>query len=124
MKKMLVLLAVAMMTTNMVGCCCCGKLRDYWYRGAYCGPTSCAPTAAVGPTFTPAMATPYAYSAAPTAQGCEVCCSPCCEVEPSCGMPSATYGMGWGQGSDCVGCDTGYGVPSGDMMIIPGPGSE
>ena len=72
MKRMLILLAVAMIAANAGGCA--HRLRDWFYQGSYCGTSNTAP-----------VVMPQQY-AAPTC--CPTCPSDC---DASYGAPM-TYG--------------------------------
>jgi hypothetical protein len=62
MMRMLTLLAVTVLTVNSVGCCCCRGMRDWFYQGAYCGPTAAAVPA---PMYATAPAPVFAAAPAP-----------------------------------------------------------
>jgi hypothetical protein len=143
MKRTLFLLAVAIVTINSVGCCCCRGMRDWFYQGAYCGPSAAAmpaPIYASAPApYASPYASPYAAPAAnvpvfshctpqPTAPQYAVAaptsvvygdagCGAPYMTEMGCGMPyMAEMGCGYDGYSD------GMMMPSPDMY--PGPAPE
>lgn len=133
MKRTLTLLAVTIITVNSVGCCCRG-MRDWCFRGAYCGPrtTVAAPLYATAPAPSvpvfshctpqspcapqPMMPQQYAL-AAPTV-------APMAYSDAGCGVPYATEmgcGIPYMTESSCC-CSDGMIMPSPEMY--PGPGPE
>lgn len=95
MKKLVILLAVAMITASTAGCA--HRLRDWFYRGSACSPTA-----------TPVMM-PQQY-AAPT------CCPPCavdsgCDTCPG----QVTYGPVMSDGSGAMV------VPAPQTYVAPSP---
>jgi hypothetical protein len=117
MRKVTILLAVAIVAAQSVGCGCCNRMRDWLCRGAYCAPA--VPTyAAPAPCAVPAPVMSAPVMAAPMAATCP-CPQQCYPMEtsfePSCGygagMPMMTEGTWVPQGT----------VPPGAIMTDPGP---
>ncbi|MEX2167916.1 MAG: hypothetical protein WD851_01275 [Pirellulales bacterium] len=114
MRKIPILLAVAIIAAQSVGCGCCNRMRDWLCRGAYCGApaqtyVAPAPCAVPAPMM---MGAPMAATCPTCPQGYPMETS----FEPSCGygagMPMYTEG-GWAPSGT-----TGGGV----IMTDPGPG--
>jgi hypothetical protein len=103
MKRVAILLAIAVITAGTTGCA--GRLRDWFYQGSYCGPTA-------APVVT--MPQPYA---APT------CCPPACGVEPSCGAPAPYAGQVTYGPAVPGGCPTydGGAVMAPQTFVAPSP---
>lgn len=137
MKKLLILMAVAMLTANTVGCSCGRRMGDWFNQGSYCAQPACAqPACAPCAQSSPYMVAPRQMVIAPTAAPCQSCCPttscmPTCE--PSCGQPymgMPSYSGYWSEG--CDSCNTSYGdMPYDDMsydsspdQVYPGPASE
>lgn len=96
MKKIAILLAVAMITANSVGCA--HRLRDWFYQGSYCGSTA-------APMVSAPVVMPQEY-AAPS-------CCPTCPTEPSCGAPGqTTYGPVYDGGAMMAPSSPTYVTPS------------
>ena len=118
MKKVMILLAMAMLVSSAVGCGCCRRFTSLFNRGAYCGPSVASPTYVAPPTPVVAptpMVVPTAQCA-PQCIPCQPCCDPCTTCDPCC----ETYGYG--------GCDTCGGmsgtigtIPTSSMGVDPGP---
>ena len=132
MKKLTLLLAVALLTSNFVGCGCCRRIRNVFNRGAYCGaPAAIAPAAIASPTYiAPAPApvvvpqptpvyVPQATTCAPTCIPCQPVCEPCCD--PCCDpcmspMPTSYPVEDNYYGGDCC---NGSGEMNGVIGSIP-----
>jgi len=145
MKRITLLLALALLTSSVVGCGCCRRLRDSLNRGAYCGTTSAVTPAYVAPAPAPvvvpqaqpmfvpqAQCAPQCVPCQPCPQPCyQPCCDPCCQpCCPTAGPCCETYGYGASDAySDYTGagymgsgwtpaCDGCGGVPG---AVGPGP---
>jgi hypothetical protein len=76
MKKIAILMVVAVLTAGSTGCA--HRLRDWFYGGSCCGPATA-----------PMVATPVVM---PQEYAVPTCCPPTCTVEPGCAAP-VTYGQ-------------------------------
>ena len=121
MKRIALLLTLALFVTSLSGCGCARRIRGYLCRGAYCG-TQTPMLGSVGaPVTRPIVAAPQVVSApqymqpqvvTPTCMPCcpTTVCDPCCEstCNDCCGTTSyAGYASG-----DC-GCNAPYGISVG-----------
>jgi hypothetical protein len=100
MKRIAILLAVAMVTANTVGCA--HRLRDWFYQGSYCSPSA-----------TPMMTAPVE---------CVVpeCC-PTAVVEPGCSAPCGGQ-VSYGPAMSGAPYDSGAVMtPSPQTFVAPGP---
>lgn len=114
MRKITILLAVAIVAAQSVGCGCCNRLRDWLCRGAYCG----APAQAYVAPAPCAVPAPVAYGA-PLAATCPTCPQQCYPMETSF-EPSCGYGAGMPMYADGGWAPSGTAAPGG-VIVDPAP---
>ena len=144
MRKLTILLALAVVISSSSGCCC-GRMRNWFHKGSPCGTAMAAPavlgaplamgTPVAQPMSMPMMSSPVMASpmmsgpvmAAPTmcVEAMPQCCPPCDPCDP-CGSGQVTSGYYGGYttseaGCDCAGGAPMSGIPAGATVVTPGP---
>ena len=131
MRKLTILLAVAVLTASNAGCCC-GKIRNWFHKGSPCG-TAVSPAILGAPLAmgTPMMSSPMPMmTSAPMCveaqpqcvMPCDPCADPCANGQMMTGyLGGYTSGMA---GCDCNGTTQGTFVPNNGVIITPSPGGD
>jgi hypothetical protein len=127
MRKLTILLGLAVLTASNAGCCC-GRIRNWFHKGSPCG-TAVAPAVLGAPL---AMGTPM--MSAPMSQpimSAPMMSAPICVEAPQCVMPcdpcadpcatGQVVGYGGMMGCDCNGGMGATLAPTAGTIVMPGP---